>query len=218
MFLELPDRPNWRRVTLASEDVVDELKFWSDFRNATNLTAFTALFDMLPEVERGTAENQRIGNQISVNWIFVGWTINTRNEAIASPSDGVVRHMIFVDYQSNGTAPLLPEIIDTTIGYLTGPYNRDYVPRRYQILHDEIITVKTGNVTYGGGVPVYSNGLGYKSDKVCLLGGPVDVRYNSGNSPTTASDVNTGNIWNMFLSEVANVRVQPTFRIHYLDQ
>lgn len=216
MMPEVPDRPSWRRVTLGAEDLVDELKFYQDFRNATNLTAFTELMNMLPEVQRGTAENQRIGNVISIPWIFLSWIINTRNEAVAAPSDGLVRVMILCDYQSNGTTPTLGTIIDTTIGYTTGPYNRDYVPQRYQILHDEIVSVKTGTNTYGG-AGVYANGLGYKAGEVCLLGGPIHVRYNDDGGAATASDVNTGNIWSLFLSEVANVRVQLCHRVHYMD-
>lgn len=217
MLLDVPDRANWRRMTLESENIVDELKFYQDYRNPTNLTAATALFDMLPEVVRGTAENQRIGNKISVPWIFVSWIANTINQAVAAPSDGLIRFIVFCDHQSNATAPLLAELIDTTIGFTTGPYNRDYVPQRFQILHDEIISIKTGNVTYGG-AGVYSNGLGYKADQLCLFGGPIDIRFNDSGGAATSADVISGNIWTMFLSEVANVRVQPSYRIHYSDQ
>jgi len=218
MFSEVPERPNWRRMTRISEDIVDELKFYGDYRSPTNLTAGAGLFNMLPEIQRGTAESNRIGNLISVNWIDVGWVANTRNEAIAAPSDGLIRFLIIADYQANGTTPIFSQIVDTTIGYLEGPYNRDYVPHRFQILHDEVIRIPTGNVTYGGAVPVYSNGLGYKSDSVTLLGGPINVRFNDDGGSATATDIITGNIWTCFMSEQANVRVALNHRIHYLDQ
>jgi len=178
MLLDVPNRPQWRRMTLESENLVDELKFYSDFRSATNLTAFTELTNMLPEIARGTQENQRIGNLISVNWINLSYIINTRNEAIAAPSDGLVRVMIVVDHQSNATTPTFAQIVDTSIGFTNGPYNRDNVPQRFEILHDEVVHIRTGNVTYGGGVPVYSNGLGYKDGSITLIGGPINVRFN----------------------------------------
>lgn len=217
MLLDVPDRPNWRRMTYQSEDLVDELKFYSDYRNATNLTAFVSLDNMLPEIQRGTAENQRIGNKISIPWISLSYVINTRDQAIAAPSDGLVRMIIVADHQSNGTTPLFSQIVDTTIGYLSGPYNRDNVPQRFQILHDEILHVKTGAVTYNPTTLVYSNGLGYKAGEVVLCGGPIDVHFNDDGGAATASDVISGNIFSMFLSETANVRVALNHRVHYSD-
>jgi len=218
MLLDVPNRPQWRRMTLESENLVDELKFYSDFRSATNLTAFTELTNMLPEIARGTQENQRIGNLISVNWINLSYIINTRNEAIAAPSDGLVRVMIVVDHQSNATTPTFAQIVDTSIGFTNGPYNRDNVPQRFEILHDEVVHIRTGNVTYGGGVPVYSNGLGYKDGSITLIGGPINVRFNDDGGAATAADVISGNIWSIFMSENANVRVALNHRVHYLDQ
>lgn len=172
---------------------------------------------MLPEIQRGTAENQRIGNLVSIPWLRVAWVANTRDQAIASPSDGLIRFLIVVDHQSNGTTPLFSQIIDTTVGYLVGPYNRDNVPHRFEILHDEIIKVKTGNVTYGGSGPAYSNGLGYKAGSVTMMGGPINVRFNDDGGAATASDVISGNIWSIFLSEQSNVRVQLNHRVHFND-
>lgn len=210
------NRPTWRRASLDSEDLVEELKFFNDFQAPNLLTAFVPRTYMLPALTRGTAENQRVGNQVSVNWIWFSWIINTTNEAIASPSDGIVRIMLFIDHQSNGTTPTVGQLIDTTIGYVCGPYNMDNVPNRFQLLYDEVVKIPTGNVTWGGVTPAYSNGLGYEHDTCAFMGGPTPVRFNDLTSGNPANVI-TGNIWLWFLTEKANVRVQPAWRVHYMD-
>lgn len=216
MLLDVPDRPRWRHMTYESEDIVDELKFFQDYRNPTVLTAGVGLFNMLPKIATGSGENQRLGNTISIEWIDVSWIANTTNEAIASPRDGLIRFLIFCDHQANGTTPVYGQIVDTNIGFTSGPYNRDYVPQQFEILHDEVIRIPTGEAVYNATTAVYSNKLGYKAGHVSLLGGPIKVLFNGTGS--TAAAVNTGNIWCCFQSEIANVRVQLDHRVHYRDR
>jgi len=204
----------WKKKELISEMRWSSTKVYSDYRNPTNLTAYVALFNLITEIEQGTNEDQRISNSITVPWLSINSIFNTRNEATSAPSDGLVRHIVFVDWQSNGTSPTLGELLDTTTGYTNGNYNMDYVPNRFGILYDDIIQIPTGSNTWNGAT--FSNGLGYKSKMIALEGTePIRLRYTgTGDNP---SDIAEGAIWNMYLSQTANIRVGLAHRCHFVD-
>lgn len=212
------ERPKWyllKKPKMVTNSY--ELKYYENFRTTQLISGTIGTFISMCNPARGSGENQRIGNRILAKDILLTTVFRTTNEAIATPSDGMIRAIIFIDFQSNGTTPAIGDLLETGLGLMNAIYNLDNVPTRFQILDDRIVQIKQGNVVFGGGVPVYSNSIGVNVVETRLESTGSIVQYNDSGSGTT-SNIKSGNIWFMYLNDaLTNVSMQPAWRIHYED-
>ena len=181
--------------------------------NTTLGTSPSGNFVLLNGIQTGTTESRRIGNFIDMNFIASRWFVSGSNKAIASPDDDLVRVLIFIDHQCNGTTPVIGDIIQSGGGNITGHYNDTNVPARFQILHDETVVLHNTIGIWGGSVAVYSNGIPRKFGEI-ILEGSQGVRYR--NTGGTISSIGSGALWQCFVS-TGITTFSVTTRLRYDD-
>lgn len=114
-------------------------------------------------IEQGVDENERLGRKVtitSIHWNYVA-SVPRRDDVPAGPKiDGaVVRVMLYLDKQCNGTTASVSNILKDT-DYLS---HRELSQEgRFEILYEKVHVVKRPNLTQAGNNNKYSSSICYE--------------------------------------------------------
>lgn len=146
-----------------------------------NLNGVLVGFDL----DRGTAYDQREGDQINIHEIYYAVSLN-----LSSSVASAVRLMILVDKQPDGTNFIGSELLESvaTNQGMTSPLRYD-MRHKWRILHDKVydMTAQYVSATPGGKHRVIKFHRKYKN--------PIKTTYYSTASAGTIADISTGAIF-----------------------
>lgn len=166
----------------------------------------TGAFTLLNEMATGDTPITRSGNDIT------GTSIQWRIRHVADPllilNGYMWRHIIFYDRQTNGTTPLLQELLDISIitQAINAPYNRDN-QKRFKIIHD-----KTGVMNPN------HNQLGSTTQNLSLRGFEKGKRRLSAitkydGSTAAIGDIVSNALWSVYIGDQNTLT--PTMQVGY---
>jgi len=182
---------------------------------ATNINAVT----------QGTAENQRIGRKFTVRSISVRGEIklvNTANQAVTGltlPQWDIVRVLVVLDKQPNGTTASMNEICSigaASSGSGSGQSdfrafrNMDNISR-FDILMEKFVTVKQTNFPNGGGSAATGVTF-YNMYKRCNI--PVEMKDVTG----SVANITTNNISVYMISSTGYALGNFVWRTRFTDE
>lgn len=105
------------------------------FRTAPTTAGVVDTIGMLANITQGTADGNRTGNQVKIT------RIRLRGYVTSIDTTQIFRLIVFRDLQSNGTAPVVTDVLNTASFY--DFYNTDKVlghgGTRFKILKDQVI-------------------------------------------------------------------------------
>lgn len=200
----------WKMAKKAARSVVGyyvntEKKFNDYSISATSVPYDNMLFSNMSALTQGTADGQRIGDQIKVTNLQLRYSI-FHNAAFA----GTIRWRIimFVDTQANGVLPAWSDVLEGGAASMES-FNNSVNARRFIKLYDR---VKYTNPTGTG-----NNEINYTVNKSIPKGIKVEYKTNAG----TYADITTNSIWLMVFCDQPVAGSPGTFashvRVRYID-
>lgn len=180
--------------------------------------ANTGVFTLLNGLTQGDDDDNRHGNEVYATSVQGRFVIS--GDA-AQLNAMVIRMILFWDQQSNGAAPALADLLDTTVitSAVMAPYHRDF-QKRFKILMDKsyvinpilALTTTTGATDTVATVSVINI---YKKFKRKLSR---TVKYDDGNAGDI-TDIQTNALHVLFVSSVASNTPAITggFRFYFKD-
>lgn len=118
-----------------------EKKYFDTLVSGSAVTAAT--ITPLGLIAQGSDVNQRVGNTIVLT------SIQFKGDCVVGDATNFVRHMIVLDRDSNGVAPVTADILDasTITSTIWCPYNNDN-KLRLRVLYDNVYNINTVNQPY----------------------------------------------------------------------
>lgn len=168
------------------------------------------------EIPRGPGPKDRIGNKIYIHSLNVFGVL--RDPGGAFTTGQVARVMVVLDHQSNGVAPTIDEILDTTQATPdTYAYRNLQNTTRFRVLMDKHIVQNRLAGAYTGGAADWAgvkNVFRYNVNfKV-----PLKVEYKTSEINGFTSDIVYSNIWVVMINETGTSDwVSVNTRIRYTD-
>lgn len=154
----------------------------------------------IEDITQGDTDGTREGNIIHVQWI-------EHRFAVYDSVLAIVRCLVFIDRQSNGTTPGATDVLASLSPMAT--LNTTNVigigGSRFKILLDETVVVN----------PEISGVVKWSSihRKVYKLGMPVTYLASTG----AATDVGTNNVWCLYVANNATASVRHSCQVHFTD-
>jgi len=187
----------------------DELKVIDSGSNITAVPSAGQIL-LINGVSQGTDYNARIGRKILLKSLLVRFTL-TPNSGVTNGSVGdIVRIMIVYDSQTNGTQPVVADILQTsTFDDPINLTNRD----RFKILTDKFLTMGAFTMT---GTPALATGSPQPKYFKIYKKFNLDVIF--GGTGNTVGSVQTGGIF-LFIMSLNNQITNLTHnsRIRFID-
>ncbi len=180
--------------------VMQELKFKDVATSVTAITAPTVVYVIFPVIPVGADEDERLGRAIIMRKMFSRFIIKRTDENDASLASDIVRIMVVMDKQSNGTlaSGLNPTKILSTSDLTS--FNNLGNRYRFRTMYDKVFTMNA-QCAYGDGT-TNETGLLYKYGKISLPYLNCPIEYNSVGAGIEA-EVNSCTFWLLVFSEVA---------------
>lgn len=145
----------------------------------------------------GTGASQRIGKKCHFRSLLLRYNLGA-NAASGTAFQGYVRIMVFLDTQTNATAPTVAQLLETVGGVLTAssPMNMDNRDR-FKVLFDQ-------------GVPMDQTAGSSSSTRFIKLFKKMNITtiYNNGTAGTVA-DITSGSIYLLSMAEQAGAGTAP---------
>lgn len=115
-----------------------EKKYFDTQINISVVSAAT--ITPLELITQGSDVIQRIGNTITVT------SVQFKGDVLTGDATNFIRHILFIDKDSNGAAPALVDVLDTSVitQPIWSPYNNDN-KFRFRIIYDNVYNVNTVN-------------------------------------------------------------------------
>ncbi len=188
------------------QDVTDALiaANWTIQTNATP----EASFIRIPE---GTSASTRIGRKITIRKIMMRYNLTLPAQTNPSSTSDVVRIVIYLDKQCNGTAATIGTIFESD-----DVQSFRNIPniKRYGILYDRTISM---NCIAGGPASTTSTNYGERVIAVnVFLNVNIPIEYNATNTGALAT-IRSNNIGMVFGSETGLVQFNGRLRLRYTD-
>jgi len=169
-----------------------ELKY-VDTLNAADTTAGGVLV-LLNGLAPGTGASQRIGKKCHFRSMLLRYNLGA-NASGATAFQGFTRIMVFLDTQSNATAPTVAQLLETVTA--SSPMNMDNRDR-FKVLYDQGVSMSQA--------PTSSSDCRfikiYKKMNITTI-------FNNGTAGTVA-DITSGSIYLLSISEQAGAGAAPT--------
>ncbi len=90
-----------------------EKKFAAASGTNTTITAAGVILEVIPNIATGTGESGRVGRYIHIkNWMARA-AVRLPSQSTAAATSDVVRLILFVDTQTNGTLPLVTDLLES---------------------------------------------------------------------------------------------------------
>jgi len=169
-----------------------ELKY-VDTLNAADTTAGGVLV-LLNGLAPGTGASQRIGKKCHFRSMLLRYNLGA-NAAGATAFQGFTRIMVFLDTQSNATAPTVAQLLETVTA--SSPMNMDNRDR-FKVLYDQ-------------GVPMSQAPTSSSDCRFIKIYKKMNITtiFNNGTAGTVA-DITSGSIYLLSISEQAGAGAAPT--------
>jgi len=169
-----------------------ELKY-VDTLNASDTTAGGVLV-LLNGLAPGTGASQRIGKKCHFRSMLLRYNLGA-NAAGATAFQGFTRIMVFLDTQSNATAPTVAQLLETVTA--SSPMNMDNRDR-FKVLYDQ-------------GVPMSQAPTSSSDCRFIKIYKKMNITtiFNNGTAGTVA-DITSGSIYLLSISEQAGAGAAPT--------
>lgn len=138
-----------RRVVFQALATQTELKRL-DLNFAVSPTIATPQILWPTQLVGGSSYFQRIGTEVRLRQLVLHWTV-LRNAAAVAPTQ-LVRVVVYIDTQVNGTAPTMG--LATDLFSVNPSLTEQRTPNtgsRFVVLRDKVISVSTGQATYRQG-------------------------------------------------------------------
>lgn len=133
---------------------MSEYKYLNTAISATTSTAGSIINDSLNLVEQGTDEDQRVGRSIFVTEVAAKYTITlpTVTASATQPDSDVVRVVVFLDFQANGTTAAVTDVLDSVdIHSFVNLANQE----RFLVMEDKILDIVALATDYISGAANY---------------------------------------------------------------
>lgn len=174
-----------------------ELKY-VDVLSAADITT-TGVLVLLNGLAPGTGASQRIGKKCHFRSLLLRYNLGA-NAAGATAFQGFVRVMIFLDTQTNATAPTVAQLLETVTA--SSPMNMDNRDR-FKVLYDQ-------------GVPISQAPTSSSDCRFMKIYKKLNVTtiFNNGTAGTVA-DITSGSIYLLSICEQAGAGAAPTTTPRY---
>lgn len=140
-FRKKPTKKTVAKKTIRKKYITAVGNEWKyvDFSVIANIGNNAEQIFTLNLVSAGTGESQRIGEKQFNKTLFIRYNINTRaGSALAGPSSGAVRIVIFTDTMCNGALPPALSYFENAVNTYISPQNINTQKERYFTLYDRV--------------------------------------------------------------------------------
>ncbi len=206
---QAPFRPGIDRRNVGNLQIAQGEKKFLDTAITGHILASTGgtVDDSMLHVAQGTAEQERIGRQITLHNISIKGHFNLAENATESAD--MCRFIVFLDTQCSGTPAVTADILESASVH---SFRNLAKARRFTILQDLHFAINSNNAdaasTYGGKFREHSF-YWYSRDGL-------PVEYN--NTTGAIGEIESNNIGTLFLNQDGNVAYAGTCRIRYSDK
>ncbi len=206
---QAPFRPGIDRRNVGNLQVAQGEKKFLDTAITGHVLASTGgtIDDSMLHVAQGTAEQERIGRQITLHNISIKGHFNLAENATESAD--FCRFIVFLDTQCNGTPAVTADILESASVH---SFRNLAKARRFTILQDLHFPINSNNAdaasNYGGKFKDHSF-YWYSRDGL-------PIEYN--NTTGAIGELESNNVGTLFLNQDGNVAYAGTCRIRYSDK
>jgi len=127
-----------------------ELKFLDSAIFADPILTTGTIFESLNNVSQGTGENQRIGRNIMIKKIMIQGQIHLSLQTLLQNSHDVVRIIVYLDKQANGTPAVVSDILETAN---MNSFRNLANSKRFTFLTDKKTTLNSMSSVTGNEIP-----------------------------------------------------------------
>lgn len=187
-----------KQINIIKSMVNAEVKMLDTEVASTNIGSAAIVVDCINRVGAGNDVNARSGNSILIK--HIAYRIHINKNATGTEMN-MVRFMILVDMNGQGSAPTIGQVFNSATPAATAFINYDNTDR-FWVLHSELLRVDTSKLT------VCRDGF-IKGGFHCKFSG----------TGTTTGDTDTNAIYYVFLSNSSanNPQVVASFRVAFYD-
>ena len=158
---------------------------------------------------QGTQITNRLGNAVMFRSLALSYELKMAQSTLDNTN--IVRVMLFIDHQSNGTTPV-PALFLETVDDVLSPYKQGNL-QRYTYLYDQLFYLNAPGLAWNGTTEVSSQmSVKFAFQKNLQL----KVHY-TGNLGT-AADISRNNVWfYVFKHNALTVNCQGVLRVRFTD-
>ncbi len=150
-----------------------ENKFFDSVFVPTAIAAAGTVFTSINLVPQGTTESTRIGRKINISSIQIHLTIEAVETTDATQTDNIIRFMLVLDRQCNGSNPVWADVFETADIFTFHNLAKDM---RFVILIDEVIDM---NHQIGAGNGTANDFPAHKEMRHYVLNGNWPIEFDS---------------------------------------
>lgn len=195
---------------------------WRDLKSTTKnvnqVMAAAGFVASIFDCAQGTAENQRLGNEVEMRHIAFRFFFSNNSGAqhAATPNAVIARIMVLIDHQTNGSTPAVTDILDAAS---VNAFTNDTNQLRFEVLYDTAQNMHLEGQTCTAVVPAvaanYSLGVAYSPHREIHLNLQRRISYKG--TAATLANIATGSFLICGLSDTGDASVLSTFKCWYDD-
>lgn len=161
-------------------------------------------------VREGVESDERIGRRIRVKSVGLKGVATLSGSTVVSSTDDTCRLIVFIDYQANGAAPAVLDVLQNA---RWNSYNQLSNSERFHILHNVVWDL---NAKSGGG-PVGTS-TSFESARSFELYSKMDLSVEFRSDGGTVADLTQANVGVLAISKSGLVALEFEWRVRFTDQ